>query len=165
MINRDCNGREPVNSKSGFALETLKEMSTKRRFSMLALVGLYGQRSPPLAGEDLAGLARTLRRAGAVREAERAADAACANGGGLEALRVRAELAKARGDALAAIRDWEQVCAQVDDPAGRLELAKLYEHRLRRPAQALEWLELGTTESRLEDARRRARLARKLGVC
>lgn len=133
--------------------------------SMLGLVGLYGQRLPPLAAPDLAGLARTLLRAGALQEAERAAQAACDGGGGVDALRVRAELAKARGDALAAIRDLERVCAEVDDPAGRLELAKLYEHRLRHPARALEWLERGTTESEIDDARRRARLARKLSLC
>jgi hypothetical protein len=133
--------------------------------SMLGLVGLYGQRLPPLAGPDLAGLARTLLRAGALQEAERAAQAACDGGGGVDALRVRAELAKARGDALAAIRDLERVCAEVDDPAGRLELAKLYEHRMRHPARALEWLERGTTESEIDDARRRARLARKLSLC
>ena len=133
--------------------------------SMLGLVGLYGQRSPALAGSDLAGLARTLRRAGATREAERAAEAACAGGGGIDALRIRAQLAKARGDSLGAIRDLEQVCAEIDDPAGRLELAKLYEHRLQHPARALEWLARGTTESPDEDARRRARLARKLRLC
>ncbi|HEU4583148.1 MAG TPA: ribonuclease H-like domain-containing protein [Polyangiaceae bacterium] len=133
--------------------------------SMLGLVGLYGQRAPALHAEDLAGLARTLRRAGATLEAERAAQAACERGGGVDALRVRAELAKARGDALAAIRDLEQLCAQVDDPAGRLELAKLYEHRLRCPERALEWLARGTTESDEADARRRARLARKLQLC
>ena len=133
--------------------------------SMLGLVGLYGQRSPALHGEDLAGLARTLRRAGATGEAERAAQAACERGGGVDALRIRAELAKARGDALGAIRDLEQLCAEVDDPAGRLELAKLYEHRLGRPARALEWLARGTTESDEADARRRARLARKLQLC
>jgi hypothetical protein len=130
--------------------------------SMLGLVGLYGQRSPALPGLDLAGLARTLRRAGATREAERAAEAACAGGGGIDALRIRAELAKARGDSLGAIRDLEQVCAEIDDPAGRLELAKLYEHQLQRPARALEWLAQGTSESPDADARRRARLARKL---
>ncbi|MEY4546003.1 MAG: hypothetical protein RL685_2198 [Pseudomonadota bacterium] len=133
--------------------------------SMLALVGLYGQRLPPLAGQDLAGLARTLLRAGALQEAERTAQAACEGGGGVDALRVRAELAKVRGDSLAAIRDLELVCLEVDDPAGRLELAKLYEHRMRHPARALEWLERGTTESEIDDARRRARLARKLSLC
>ena len=133
--------------------------------SMLALVGLYGQRLPPLAGVDLASLARTLHRAGAAREAERTADAACQSGGGVDALRVRAQIAKARGDAASATRDLELVCAEVDDPAGRLELAKLYEHQLRSPARALEWLGRGTTESEDAHARRRARLARKLGLC
>jgi len=133
--------------------------------SMLALVGLYGQRLPPLAGVDLAGLARTLHRAGASREAERTADAACESGGGVDALRVRAQLAKARGDVASATRDHELVCAEVDDPAGRLELAKLYEHQLRSPARALEWLGQGTTESEDAHGRRRARLARKLGLC
>jgi uncharacterized protein len=133
--------------------------------SMLGLVALYGQRSPPLVGPDLAGLARTLRRAGATRAAERAAEAACAGGGGIDALRIRAELAKARGDSLGAIRDLEQLCAVSDDPAGRLELSKLYEHRLQHPARALEWLAQGTTESPGADARRRARLTRKLRLC
>jgi hypothetical protein len=132
--------------------------------SMLGMVSLYGQRCPELEAEDLAGLARTLRRAGATREAERAADAACERGGGPGALRVRAELAKARGDALGAIRDLELLCRQVDDPEGRLELAKLYEHQVRHPARALEWLDRGTAESSEAVARRRRRLRRKLGL-
>lgn len=132
--------------------------------SMLGMVSLYGQRCPELEAEDLAGLARTLRRAGATREAERAADAACERGGGPGALRVRAELAKARGDALGAIQDLELLCHQVDDPEGRLELAKLYEHQLRHPARALEWLDRGTAESSDAVARRRRRLRRKLGL-
>src|ERR1700730_17744172 len=40
MINHDSNDPEPANSKSGFALETLKEMSTNRRLPMLALIAL-----------------------------------------------------------------------------------------------------------------------------
>ncbi|HVZ30853.1 MAG TPA: ribonuclease H-like domain-containing protein [Polyangiaceae bacterium] len=130
--------------------------------SMLALVGLYGQRSPQLEAIDLAGLARTLRRAGARHEAERVAEAACQRGAGAEGLRVRAQLAKARGDVVGAIRDLEAVCEERDDPDARLELAKLYEHRLGRPARALEWLEHGTSESTADEARRRARLRRKL---
>jgi hypothetical protein len=38
MINHDSNDPEPTNSKSGFALETLKEMSTNRRLPMLVLI-------------------------------------------------------------------------------------------------------------------------------
>jgi hypothetical protein len=130
--------------------------------SMVALVGLYGQRLPPLAAEDLAGLARTLKRAGATLHAERAADAACAQGGGIEALRVRAELAKARGDCSSAVRDFELLCEEADDPAGRLELAKLYEHKMRRPARALDWVVRGTGEDCSAHARRRERLERKI---
>ena len=130
--------------------------------SMVALVGLYGQRTPALVGEDLAGLARTLKRAGALGHAERVADMACESGGGVEAYRVRAELAKSRGDCTGAVRDLEQLCREADDPRGRLELAKLYEHKLRQPAHALRWLELGTNENFTEQAKRRERLERKL---
>jgi uncharacterized protein len=130
--------------------------------SMVALVALYGQRMPALVPEDLAGLARTLRRAGATHHAERVADHACERGGGVEAYRVRAELAKSRGDSASAARDFERLCCSADDPASRLELAKLYEHKLRQPARALRWLELGTSESFSAHARRVERLERKL---
>lgn len=130
--------------------------------SMVALVALYGQRLPALMGQDLAGLARTLRRAGATSQAELAAHAACERGGGVEALRVRAELAKLRGDCWSAVRDLELLCQEADDPAGRLELAKLYEHKIRRPLQALHWVVQGTGEEGSAQARRRARLERKI---
>lgn len=130
--------------------------------SMVALMGLYGQRTPALVAQDLAGLARTLKRAGATHHAERVADIACERGGGAEAYRVRAELAKSRGDCSSAVRDFERLCQEADDPRGRLELAKLYEHGLRQPARALHWLGLGTAEDQRAQARRRERLERKL---
>lgn len=130
--------------------------------SMVALAALYGQRSPPLAGQDLASLARTLQRAGATRYAESVADAACERGGGPDALRVRAALCKSRGDALGAIRDLERLCREADDPVGRLELAKLYEHGARRPACALRWAEQGTSEDAAAHRRRLERLERKI---
>jgi uncharacterized protein YprB with RNaseH-like and TPR domain len=130
--------------------------------SMVALVALYGQRMPALVAEDMAGLARTLQRAGAMRHAERAAEAACEQGGGVEAYRVRAQLAKSRGDSRSAVRDFERLCREADDPSSRLELAKLYEHQLRQPACALRWLELGTSENFSAHARRVQRLERKL---
>ena len=130
--------------------------------SMVALVALYGQRTPPLQGQDMACLARTLGRAGATEHAERVADIACERGGGAEAYRVRAELAKSRGDSSSAVRDFEQLCREADDPSGRLELAKLYEHKLRQPAHALRWLEQGTNEDCAAHSRRRERLERKL---
>jgi uncharacterized protein len=130
--------------------------------SMVALVALYGQRSPALVGQDLASLARTLQRAGAMRYAESVADAACERGGGADALRVRAALCKSRGDALGAIRDLERLCREADDPVGRLELAKLYEHGARRPACALRWAEQGTSEDAAAHRRRLDRLERKI---
>jgi uncharacterized protein len=130
--------------------------------SMVALVGLYGQRTPELVAQDLAGLARTLKRAGALQHAERVADMACESGGGVEAYRVRAELAKSRGDSSGAVRDLERLCQEADDPRGRLELAKLYEHKLRQPAHALRWLERGTNETFMDQEKRRERLERKL---
>lgn len=130
--------------------------------SMVALVGLYGQRLPPLVARDLAGLARTLKRAGAISHAEQAAQAACEQGGGSDAWRVRAELAKSRGDCSSAAADFELYCRETNDPSGRLELCKLYEHKLQRPAQALRWLALGTGEDSSAHARRRERLERKL---
>jgi hypothetical protein len=131
--------------------------------SMVAMVALYGQRMPALVPEDLAGLARTLQRAGATRYAERVAEHACERGGGVEAYRIRAQLAKRRGDLAGAVRDFERLCREADDPESRLELAKLYEHELRQPACALRWLELGTSENFSAHARRVERLERKLG--
>jgi uncharacterized protein YprB with RNaseH-like and TPR domain len=131
--------------------------------AMAALVGLYGEPlSGGLAAEDLAGVACTLRRAGALDEALAAAEAAVERGGaGPEVLRARAEVAKARGDRARALADFESLAAAVDDPAARLELAKLYEHWVKSPARALEWATQGTGEAPDRAQRRVDRLARK----
>jgi uncharacterized protein YprB with RNaseH-like and TPR domain len=130
--------------------------------AMAALVGLYGE---PLHGElatgDLVGVARTLRRAGALDRAMAAADAAVGREATPESLRARAEIAKARGDRAMALADFESVAQAVDDAGVRLELAKLYEHWIKEPSRALEWVERGTGEDP-ERARKRAeRLLRK----
>jgi uncharacterized protein YprB with RNaseH-like and TPR domain len=130
--------------------------------AMVALVSLYGE---PLHGgllaEDLVGIARTLRRAGALDDAWAAARAAVERAYGPQSLRARADIAKARGDRARALADFETLAAALDDPTVRLELAKLYEHWSKQPVRALEWVERGTGESP-ERARRRAdRLARK----
>ena len=137
--------------------------------AMVALVGLYGEPLPGqsrLAPDDLAGLARTLRRAGALDRAMETAEVAvdrCAGAASHEPLRARADIAKARGDRARALTDFEALAAAVDDPSVRLELAKLFEHWVRAPAQALEWVAQGTGES-LEGAEKRTRrLARKAG--
>lgn len=129
--------------------------------SMAALVGLYGEPFEALHDEDLIGLAEVLHRAKDLERAQRAAEAAVARALDPEALRVRAQIAKARGDRAAALLDFEALARDVDDPAVWLELAKLYEHHVKAPDKALELLERGTGE-RAEDAeRRRVRLERK----
>jgi hypothetical protein len=136
--------------------------------AMVALVGLYGERIGPglasseLDGTDLAGVARTLRQAGALELAAELADVAVARGGGPEARRARGDIAKARGDKARALADYEALAAEVDDPKVRLELCKLYEHHVRSFAAALALVELGTGELDDATARRRTRLGRKL---
>lgn len=129
--------------------------------SMAALVGLYGEPVGALHDEDLVGLARTFKRAGALEEARAAADAAVARGAGPEALRVRGQIAKARGDRAHALEDFEALSRELDDASVRLELAKLYEHHVKQPDKALAQLDAGTGESEPALARRRARLERK----
>jgi uncharacterized protein YprB with RNaseH-like and TPR domain len=134
--------------------------------AMVALVGLYGEPLPGqsrLAPADLAGLARTLRRAGALDRAMEIADIAVdrARGATHEPLRARADIAKARGDRAMALADFETLAAAVDDPSVRLELAKLFEHWVRAPARALEWVARGTGESPEGAEKRTRRLARK----
>ncbi|APR77228.1 Hypothetical protein A7982_02575 [Minicystis rosea] len=144
--------------------------------SMVALLGLYGEplgrpaeegeEGDPYApavldGADLAGVARTLRQAGALDRAAALAEAAVQRGGGALAVRARGDIAKARGDKARALADYEALAAEVDDPAVRLSLAKLYEHHVRSFEQALAILERGTGEDEEAAARRKERLERK----
>ncbi len=132
--------------------------------SMAALVGLYGEPLGTLHREDLVGLARTYRRARALDQAEAAAEAAVSRGAGAEGLRIRGEIAKARGDRQRALGDFEALAEAVDDPSVRLELAKLYEHFVKEPGRALEVMDQGTGERPEAAERRRTRLARKAGL-
>jgi uncharacterized protein YprB with RNaseH-like and TPR domain len=129
--------------------------------SMAALLGLYGEPMSLLPAEDLVGLARTLRRAGALDAAADAAEVAVSRGGSASARRARGEIAKARGDRARALADFESLLAEVDEPLLRLELVKLYEHYVKSPEQALALLEQGTGEGEAAILRRRARLERK----
>jgi hypothetical protein len=130
--------------------------------AMAALVGMYGE---PLEGVlpagDLVGVARTLRRAGALDRAGELAEEAVLRASSPASLRARADIAKARGDRVRALADFETLAATVDDASVRLELAKLYEHWKREPAQALSWVERGTGEDDAKTRRRAERLARK----
>ncbi len=144
------------------ALEQVIEHNAWDVVSMAALVGLYGEPFEMLHERDLLGLARTLKRARAFDEAERAATVALERGAGPEARRAHGEIAKARGDRAQALAHFEAFAAEVDDPAVRLELAKLYEHHVRAPISALGWVEQGTSEDSEQAERRRARLAEKI---
>ena len=130
--------------------------------AMVALLGLYGE---PLRGDlavdDLAGVARTLHRAGDLDRAHATIEAAVGREATPASLRARADIAKARGDRQRALSDFESLAASVDDPSVRLELAKLYEHWVRQPARALAWAERGTGETPERARRRSERLARK----
>jgi len=132
--------------------------------SMVALVGLYGE---PLEGTeldavDLVGVARTLKRAGSVDRAYEVADAAHVRGGGLEAIRARAEIAKARGDKARALADFELLAGSIDDPTIRLELAKLYEHHAKDAVRAMAMTSAGTSETEERWERRMIRLRAKV---
>ncbi len=145
------------------ALAAVVEHNVWDLVSMAALVGLYGEPFDLLHPDDLVGLARTLKRAKAYGGAERAAETALERGAGPSALRVRGDIAKARGDRARALSDFEAFASEVDDPGVRLELAKLYEHFVKQPGRALDLVALGTGEPEPALVRRRARLERKLG--
>jgi uncharacterized protein YprB with RNaseH-like and TPR domain len=135
--------------------------------TMVALYGLYGEplEGTTLAASDLVGVARTLKRAGCKELAEAVATRAVDGGAGEAALKARAEIAKARGDRARALADFEELSRTVDDPAVRLELAKLYEHFVKDPTRALGAALRGTTEAPEAAARRRARLEKKRAAC
>jgi uncharacterized protein YprB with RNaseH-like and TPR domain len=142
------------------ALSMVVEHNAWDVVSMAALLALYGEPFDLLDKDDLVGLARTLKRARAFEHAEKAASFAVERGGS-GALRVRGEIAKARGDRASALADFEALSADVDDPVVRLELAKLYEHYVREPLKALQVIALGTSEAPEASERRRQRLSRK----
>ena len=133
--------------------------------AMAALVGVYGEpEHAGLAADHLVGIARTLRRAGALDRAMAAAQAAVDRQRSPGSLRARADIAKARGDRARALADFETLAAQVDDATVRLELAKIYEHWMKRPDEALRWAAQGTGESPERSRARAQRLARKVAA-
>ena len=147
--------------------------------SMAALVGVYAdavraldgsdeRELPALGGRDLVGIARTLRRAGDLTRARRAADCAVdasVDDDDLERLarRTRGGIAKGTRDNETALLDFGRLADAHDDREARLELAKLYEHRLRDPGRALQTTLAGTSENPDDAERRRLRLEKKAG--
>lgn len=130
--------------------------------SMAALVGLYGEPFGQLCADDLAAMADALRRRGQLERAKELADAAMNAASTPAALEARARVAKARGERAAALRDFATLAGALDEPSLRLELAKLYEHFAGDPERAQEVARLGTGEGVEAEARRCARLARKV---
>jgi hypothetical protein len=143
------------------ALRPVIEHNAVDVLSMVALVGLYGEPLDRLNEADWVSLGRTFKRAQALEKAQDIADRAVRRHAGPEALRLRAELAKARGDRDNALLDFERLCECIDDPKVRLELAKLYEHHVKQPIRALEFVVRGTGESESATNRRRKRLEGK----
>ncbi|HMJ12090.1 MAG TPA: ribonuclease H-like domain-containing protein, partial [Polyangiaceae bacterium] len=143
------------------ALRGVVEHNAFDVMSMAALMALYGEPLGTLHDSDLVGLARTFKRAGALERADEVAHAAVARGAGPAALRIRAQIAKARGDRARALSDFEALSAEIRDAELYLELAKLYEHHVKQPLKALEFVDLGTGETPEAVERRRARLRRK----
>ena len=129
--------------------------------SMAALTGLYGEPVEALHADDLVGLAQTLKRAGALAQADEVAERAVQRGAGPLARYLRGKIAKARGDKNRALADFESLSEELDDPGLRLELAKLYEHHVKAPLKALSMLERGTGESPSLAQRRHQRLTKK----
>jgi hypothetical protein len=149
------------------ALVGVVEHNAADVLSMIALVGLYGEPLGSLEGEDLAGAARVVRRAGDLERAAALADQAIERGGGAAARHARGDIAKARGDKVRALVEYEAAARELEDgsmraAAVRLELAKLYEHHVKAFARALDTCELGTGEADTAAEKRRERLRRKL---
>lgn len=168
----DVGGREILSVYSHYlrtgdegALAPVVEHNARDVRSMVALVALYGEpleaRGASLPGDDLAGMARTLARAGALEQASALAERAVSQGDGVRARRVRADLALARGDRARALADFEALLAVADDEGVRLRLAKLYEHHVREYERALAIVARGTGEAPAALEKRRRRLERK----
>lgn len=145
----------------GEALRPVVDHNEWDVLTMAALVGLYGEPIENLAGLDLLGVAETFTRARSYQRAEEAADRAMASGQKVGALELRARMNKARGDKARALSDFEELSREVDDPAVRLQLAKLFEHHAKDFGRALALLEQGTGEDEEQLSRRRARLLRR----
>ena len=107
-------------------------------------------------------MARTMRRAGSLDRARAVADAAVERSTTTESLRARADIAKALGERDRALADFEAITRLGDDAAARLELAKIYEHSFKSPAQALAWAERGTGEAPESAQKRVTRLTKKI---
>lgn len=145
----------------GEVLRAVVEHNAWDVVTMAALVGLYGEPVGLLHPADLLGVAETARRHRAYDQARAFADASLERGVGHSALYVRAQIEKARGDKARALLDFELLSQEVDDPAVRLELVKLYEHHAKDFETALRVLGQGVLEDEAAIEKRRLRLEQK----
>jgi hypothetical protein len=135
--------------------------------TMVGLVALYGR--PPaesrLQGRELVAAARTATKAKALAHAKEVLEAAAQrgleSGFAREFHLAKAALCKQEAAWSSAVSSLEEARAWLDDEAVRLDLAKLYEHRLRDARAALEVAERGTGEGAEGTAKRKGRLERK----
>lgn len=160
-----------LRTRDASALSGVVEHNALDVLSMVALAGFYGEPVGSLGPLDLAHVASTLRRAGALDRAHEVAEIAAQRvadeAGASErarVLRVRGDIAKARGDKARALADYERAAAAAVDPSLCLELAKLYEHFEKSFEKALGAISLGTSEAPAAHEKRRARLVRRLEV-
>ncbi len=135
--------------------------------TMIGLVALYGKppASSTLQGQELVAAARTATKAKAHEQAR--AVLAAAEDRGVEASFARefhlakAALCKHEAAWTEAATNLEEARAWLDDDRVRLDLAKIYEHRLRDVRTALELAEQGTGEAPATLDRRKTRLSKK----
>jgi uncharacterized protein len=150
-----------LRSGEGALLDEVVEHNAADILSLVALVALYDDPLVMLCPQDRVALARIWSRAGAPAEALSALDGAALQGAGPELFRARADAALQLGDEARAAEALAALLAERDEGGTRLRLAKLYEHGLGRPAEALRLVEQGTGEGPPALERRRRRLARK----
>ena len=92
------------------------------------------------SGQDLLSLARSLEKRGDTAKAVKCYRLCARGETRAEAFRALAQERRRAGDVTAAIRLYETMLRRGDDPVSACEaLAKLYEHRLHNPAQALTY--------------------------
>ncbi len=144
------------------------EHNTQDVLTMVALVGLYGRPlgQSLLHGKELVAAARAAKKAGNTTQA--GAVLAVAEGRGIDDSFARdfhlekAALYKHEGSWADAATSYEEARAWLDDDRVRLELAKVYEHRLRDAKAALTVAEQGTGEVFERATKRKQRLTKKL---
>ncbi len=151
-------------------MRAVLDHNTQDLLTMIGLVALYGR--PPgesaLSSKALIAAARTATKAKARNQARAVLEAAEARGLDASFARefhlAKAVLCKQEAAWQSAASSLEEARVWLDDSEVRLDLAKLYEHRLRDARAALEVTAQGTGEGHEREERRRTRLKKKTAV-